>query len=247
MNHNLRLGDERRDVLQATFDTVTQVWEGFDKARESEPELTAATAALLAETLPEQGMIHTDALGQAVDVLDQSLAQSRPRFLAYIGSSGLEIGAVADFLAASYDINLAVDARAASSLEVQTSKWLGEFIGFPNARGLFTSGGTVSNITALAAARHRAVPESREMGNTGPMAVYVSSEAHYSNKRAVELLGLGTRAVRSIAIDEQHRMVPAALEEQIRADMAAGVKLMCIIASAGTTPARSKTPATFGH
>ena len=235
MHQNLRLGDDRRDVLQTTIDTVTQVWEGFDQARESEPELTASTVALLAEALPEQGIQHGDALGQAVDVLDQSLAQSRPRFLAYIGSSGLEIGAVADFLAASYDINLAVDARAASTLEVQTSKWLGEFIGFPNARGLFTSGGTVSNITALAAARHRAVPESREMGNTVPMAVYVSSEAHYSNKRAVELLGLGTRAVRSIAIDEQHRMVPAALEEQIKADITAGVKPMCIIASAGTT------------
>jgi aromatic-L-amino-acid decarboxylase len=73
------------------------------------------------------------------------------------------------------------------------------------------------------------------MGNTVPMAVYVSSEAHYSNKRAVELLGLGTRAVRSIRIDEEHRMVPAALEEQIKADIAAGVKPMCIIASAGTT------------
>ena len=235
MDHDLRLGAARKDILHSTLETVTQVWEGFDKAREEEPELTQKTVQLLSEHLPEQGMTEVDALDEAVDVLDQSLAQSRPRFLAYIGSSGLEIGAIADFLAASYDINLAVDARAASMLEVQTSKWLGEFIGFPNSRGLFTSGGTVSNITALAAARHRAVPESREFGNTVPMAVYVSSEAHYSNKRAVELLGLGTRAVRSIAIDEQHRLIPAALEEQIKADIAAGVKPMCIIASAGTT------------
>ena len=65
MPHNLRLGDDRREVLQTTFDTVTQVWEGFDQARESEPELTASTAALLAETLPEEGMVPTDALGQA--------------------------------------------------------------------------------------------------------------------------------------------------------------------------------------
>jgi aromatic-L-amino-acid decarboxylase len=235
MDHDLRLGAARKDILHATLETVTQVWEGFDRAREEEPELTEKTKSLLAEGLPEQGMKEVDALDEAVDVLDQSLAQSRPRFLAYIGSSGLEIGAIADFLAASYDINLAVDARAASMLEVQTSKWLGEFIGFPQSRGLFTSGGTVSNITALAAARHRAVPESREFGNTVPMAVYVSSEAHYSNKRAVELLGLGTRAVRSIPIDQQHRMIPSALEDQIKADIAAGIKPMCIIASAGTT------------
>jgi aromatic-L-amino-acid decarboxylase len=234
MDSFLRLGDDRQQVLDETFEHVRQVWSGFDHAREGEPDITDETWSLLAETLPERGMKHTSALDQAATVLDQSLAQSRPRFFAYIGSSGLEIGAVADFLAASYDVNVAIDARASSFLEVQTGKWMAEFIGFPG-RGLFTSGGTVSNITALAAARQRAVPESRELGNTVPMAVYVSSEAHYSNKRAVELLGLGTRSVRAIPIDDEHRMNTVALEAQLKADIAAGVKPICIIASAGTT------------
>ena len=234
MDSFLRLGDDRQQVLDETFEHVRQVWSGFDHAREGEPDITDETWSLLAETLPERGMKHTSALDQAATVLDQSLAQSRPRFFAYIGSSGLEIGAVADFLAASYDVNVAIDARASSFLEVQTGKWMAEFIGFPG-RGLFTSGGTVSNITALAAARQRAVPESRELGNTVPMAVYVSSEAHYSNKRAVELLGLGTRSVRAIPIDDEHRMNTVALEAQLKADVAAGVKPICIIASAGTT------------
>jgi aromatic-L-amino-acid decarboxylase len=234
MDSFLRLGDDRQQVLDETFEHVRQVWSGFDHAREGEPDITDETWSLLAETLPERGMKHTSALDQAATVLDQSLAQSRPRFFAYIGSSGLEIGAVADFLAASYDVNVAIDARASSFLEVQTGKWMAEFIGFPG-RGLFTSGGTVSNITALAAARQRAVPESRELGNTVPMAVYVSSEAHYSNKRAVELLGLGTRSVRAIPIDDDHRMNTVALEAQLKADIADGVTPICIIASAGTT------------
>lgn len=233
-NSFLRLGADRQQVLDDTFDLVQQMWSGMDHAREGEPEMGQETWSLLAETLPEHGIAPTAALDQAGTVLDQSLAQSRPRFFAYIGSSGLEVGAVADFLAASYDINVAIDARASSFLEVQTGKWVAEFIGFPG-RGLFTSGGTVSNITALAAARQRAVPESREFGNTVPMAVYVSSEAHYSNKRAVELLGLGTRSVRSIEIDDDHRMNTVALETQIKEDIAAGIKPMCIIASAGTT------------
>lgn len=235
VKQSLRLGAARRDVLEATFSIVNQVWEGFDVAREAEPELTQQTIDLLKENLPETGMQETVALTQAVDVLDHSIAQSRPRFLAYIGSSGLEIGAVADFLAASYDINMAVDSRAASALEVQTSRWVGEFIGYSSARGLFTSGGTVSNITALAVARQRAQPESREFGITGPLAVYCSTEAHYSNKRAVELLGLGTSAVRAIPIDEHHRMRPDLLAAQIDADIAAGITPMAIIASAGTT------------
>lgn len=233
MKSNLTLGNSRKAVLEETFSIVSTMWESFDTARDDEPAVAETTVALLGESLPEQGVAPELALGQATEVLDQSLAQSRPRFLAYIGSSGLEIGAVADFLTASYDINMAVDARAASALEVQTSGWLGEFIGYTNARGLFTSGGTISNITALAAARQRAQPSSREMGITTPMAVYSSAEAHYSNKRAVELLGLGSRAVRSIAIDDQHRMIPDALEAQILEDLAQGIQPMAVIASAG--------------
>ena len=239
MKSNLTLGDTRKAVLEETLEIVSTMWAGFDAARDVETAITENTQSLLGESLPERGMSPEVALGQATDVLDQSLAQSRPRFLAYIGSSGLEIGAVADFLAASYDINMAVDARAASTLEVQTSRWLGEFIGYSNARGLFTSGGTISNITALAAARHRAQPSSRELGITTPMAVYCSAEAHYSNKRAVELLGLGSRAVRSIPIDDHHRMIPAALEAQILDDVAHGIQPMAIIARARDVPSVS--------
>jgi len=235
MKSNLTLGDARKAILTETLEIVSTVWEGFDTARDVETPVTEATLALLGENLPEQGVAPETALHQATEVLDQSMAQSRPRFLAYIGSSGLEIGAVADFLAASYDINVALDARASSMLEIQTSRWLGEFIGYSNARGLFTSGGTISNITALAAARHRAQPTVRELGVTTPMAVYCSAEAHYSNKRAIELLGLGSRAIRAIPIDEHHRLIPEALEAQILEDLANGVQPMAIIANAGTT------------
>lgn len=235
MDHFLRLGADRRQVLQSTFDAVTHVWEEFDQARESEPVLSSDTLGLLRQELPSRGISHTAAVEDAIQVLDQSLAQSRPRFLAYIGSSGLEIGAIADFLAASYDINLAADARAASLLEVQTSSWLAEFIGFSNSYGLFTSGGTVSNITALAAARQRALPATRKSGNTVPVSVYCSSEAHYSNQRAVELLGMGTDAIRAISIDEHHRMRVNELEAAIVADIDAGITPVAIIASAGTT------------
>lgn len=235
MDKFLRLGDDRREVLQSTFDAVTQVWGEFDQARESEPVLSSDTLGLLRQPLPGHGTSHIAALEDAIQVLDQSLAQSRPRFFAYIGSSGLEVGAIADFLAASYDINVAADARAASLLEVQTSSWLAEFIGFHDSFGLFTSGGTVSNITALAAARQRAHPQTRKRGNTVPVAVYCSSEAHYSNQRAVELLGMGTDAMRPIPIDDNHRMITSELEKAIEADIDAGITPVAIIASAGTT------------
>ena len=99
-----------------------------------------------------------DVLDDAARILDESIAQARPRYFAFIGSSGLEIGTLGDLLAHTYDINLAVDARAATQIEDQAVRWVAEFVGFPATTGAFTSGGTVSNVTALAAARERAVP-----------------------------------------------------------------------------------------
>jgi aromatic-L-amino-acid decarboxylase len=175
-------------------------------------------------------------LDLAVDVLDASLAQSRPRYLAYIGSSGLEVGAVADLLAASYDINLALDARGATRLEHQAISWLAEFLGFPARAGYFTSGGTISNITALAAARERALPGSRQSGmGHHTSAMYCSAEAHYSITRAAELLGIGRDNVRPVPIDEYRRMSATALADLIDADRAAGVTPVAVIATAGTT------------
>ena len=227
---------DRNSVLKDLATRVSQVWSGFDRARESEPEISESTLALLAEDLPREGRGESAALSQAVDVLDQSLAQSRPRFFAYIGSSGLEIGAVADFLASSYDINLAVDSKAATILERQTAKWIGQFIGYnDNAKGLFTSGGTISNITALAAARTKRFPDARSKGVRAPVAIYCSVEAHYSNIRAVELLGFGSDAIRSIAIDENRSMDAAAFEAAVREDIANGVVPLAVIASSGTT------------
>lgn len=235
MKNKLQLGESRDEILSHASSAVKRIWESFDVAREVEPNVSEAVQELLLESLPETGTSKTSALSHGIEILDQSLAQSRPRFLAYIGSSGLEIGAIADFLVASYDINVAIDSKAASLMELQTSKWLSEFIGYTDGKGLFTSGGTVSNITALAAARQKVNPNSREFGSANNLVVYCSSEAHYSNKRAVELLGLGSRSLRPIPIDEHHKMRVDLLEEQISTDLSENKLPMAIIASAGTT------------
>ena len=176
------------------------------------------------------------ALDDAARILDESIAQARPRYFAFIGSSGLEIGTLADLLAHTYDINLAVDARAATELENQAVGWVGEFVGFPASHGAFTSGGTVSNMTALAAARERALPRTRATGLGGArVAVYCSAEVHYSITRAVELLGIGSDNLRALPIDEERRMRPDALAEALDDDLADGITPIAVVATSGTT------------
>lgn len=233
---SLSLGDDRDKVLQHAAELVSRTWEDFDSARDTQPGTPPGLRDILSQPLPENQSDPIESLDLAAAALDSSLTQARPRYLAYIGSSGLEIGALGDLLAHSHDVNLALHAGSATDIETQTIRWLGEFLGYPNALGFFTSGGTISNLTALAAARERALPGSRTHGLGGKtLALYCSAEAHYSVTRAAEVLGLGSAHVRAIPIDAHRRMNPAALKRQIDEDRAAGVIPMAIVATVGTT------------
>ena len=104
--------------------------------------------------------------------------------------------------------------------------------------GLFTSGGSMANFTALAAARHHATGEGGRRGglraHPSPLTLYLSDEAHHSSDKAAMLLGLGSDSIRRVAVDASYRMDVAALAERIRADRAAGCEPFCVVASAGT-------------
>ena len=194
-------------------------------------------AERLGAPLPEAAGDAEAALADAARVLDASVSPSRPLFLAYIGSSGLEIGVLASALAATYDANLATSAGGADRVEEQALRWVADFVGFPLAEGAFTSGGMTSNLTALLAARERALPGARDDGVGGRRAaVYCSDEAHHSIVRAVETCGLGSRAVRRIPIDGARRMRPDALARGARrATWPTASCPVAVVATAGTT------------
>src|SRR5215469_12461735 len=232
----LRLDVSREEALAGATAVIGEAWRSFDRFRVGQPPVDAALAALLQESLPEQATPAETAIADAAKALDESLAQPRPRYFAFIGSSGLEIGVIADALAACYDANLAVWAGAASEVELQAVRWASEFVGYPAEAGSFTSGGTVSNLTALTAARERAVPGARHDGLAGRrLALYCSAEVHFSVVRAAELLGIGSGFVRGLPIDGDRRLRPDAVAAAIEADRAAGIVPVAVVATAGTT------------
>ena len=227
---------DREGVLDELERVICEAWESFDAPRTAEPQLDETLIGRLDEPLPEESCDVEVALAEAARVLDASISPSRPLYLGYIGSTGLEIGVLASALMATYDANLAVAAGGADLVEEQTLRWVADFVGFPFAEGAFTSGGMTSNLTALLAARERALPGCRVDGlGDRKAAVYCSAESHHSVVRAVEVCGLGSSAVRSIPVDEKHRMRADALEEALSKDMAAGVVAVAVVATAGTT------------
>jgi aromatic-L-amino-acid decarboxylase len=228
---------DREAVLDHAAALILETWRSFDSARAGQPLPSERDLALLRESLPQSPGAGAAALDAAAGVLDASLTQARPRFFGWIGGSGLEIGVLGDALMASHDVNVALSAGAATLLERQTVAWTGEFVGFaPRADGLMAAGGTLSNLTALTAARERALPGGRYVGLSGHrLALYCSAEAHYSVRRAAEVLGIGGRNVRAIAIDANRRMDPSACAAAIDADRRAGVVAVAVVATAGTT------------
>jgi aromatic-L-amino-acid decarboxylase len=232
----LELDADRDEVLARAAELIAAGWRSFDRFRESEPPIDERVRSLLRAPLPEGRTPVFEALDDAYRILDESIAQPRPRYFAFIGSSGLPIGVVADALASCFDVNLARYAAAATEVERQAVRWLGELAGYPAGGGVFTSGGTVSNLTALAAARERALPGSRGHGiGDRRGAFYASGEAHYSVRRAVELLGLGSGGLRTVPMDGRHRLIPEVLAEALDRDVTAGTTPIAVVASAGTT------------
>jgi aromatic-L-amino-acid/L-tryptophan decarboxylase len=231
----LALGEARTETLEHGLALILESWRGFDRARPYQPPIAEHIRTLLDEGLPEAGIGPHAALDEVSEILDESLAHSRPRFFGYVGSSGLELGVLADALAGSHDINLAASAAAADLVERQALRWVGDLVGYPAAWGTFTSGGMLSNLTALTAARERAQPGSRIDGCDGRGVVYTSVEAHSSVERAVEVLGLGRKALRTIAIDSARRMRPDALAAAIERDLGDGLRPVAVVATAGTT------------
>lgn len=232
---SLRLED-REAALAALERLVLESWRGFDHARDGQPPIDDELRERLARPLPEAGIDAVEGLTLANRVLDASIEQPRPRYLAYVGSSGLEIGVLGDALMACHDVNVAVTAGGADLVERQVVRWVAEFIGFGPCGGVTTSGGTLANLTALTAAREHAAPGVRRTGMTGRrLALYCSAEAHYSVVRAAEVLGIGAEGVRAIPVGERRSMDPDACAAAIDADRAAGVLPMAVVATAGTT------------
>lgn len=162
-----------------------------------------------------------------------------PRFWGWYMGNGTVFGALADFMAAIMNPNLGGGHHVANMVEEQVVNWMKDMLGFPDgASGLLVSGGSMANFVGLAVARNdRAGFNVRELGlraGADQMTVYASVEVHSCHQKAVELLGLGNRALRKIPVNDDYTIDLAALEAAIAADRAAGYRPICVIGNAGT-------------
>jgi len=207
-----------------------------------QPLPDAARARLLELPLPESGSTLDDLVATALgDVLPHPMGNGHPAFFGWVNSPPAPAGVLATLAAAAMNPSVVSGDHADVHLERTVVRWLAELVGFPHApgAGLLTSGASAATIVCLAGARSRALAvaghDVREAGLSGapPLVAYVPAEAHSCVRRALELLGIGSGAMREVPLDGG-RLDAAALRAAIAADRARGAVPGMLIGSAGT-------------
>ncbi len=190
--------------------------------------------------LPQHGADPALLLNQAADLLfEHSLFNGHPRFWGYITSSAAPIGALGELLAAAVNPNVGawLLSPMASEIEAQTIRWITEMLSYPvDCGGLFVSGGNMANFVCFLAARQaKADWDVRTKGMGGArMRAYCSNETHTWIQKAADIAGLGTDAIRWIAVDDAMRIDLPALRAQIVKDVEAGDTPFLVVGTAGT-------------
>ncbi|MFN0129130.1 MAG: pyridoxal phosphate-dependent decarboxylase family protein, partial [Verrucomicrobiales bacterium] len=124
---------------------------------------------------------------------------------------------------------------AQTAIEKAMARWMIGKIGWAAGDGVFTHGGSLGNLTALLAARAHTFPESWREGTPREAVLLVPEYSHYSIERVAAILGLGTRRVVKVPVDDRLRIDPAALERVAAEQAAAGRRVMAVVANAGAT------------
>lgn len=171
-------------------------------------------------------------------VLPFSSGNTHPRFFGWVHGTGLANGLLAEMVAATMNSNCGGRDHGAVYVEREVIEWCRRSLGFPpGTSGVLVSGTSQATVIALAAARVKALgAASRRTGIHGesPLVAYAVKGVHNATIKALELLGIGSSALRSIPAGPDGGMNLELLEQAVANDRAAGLRPFCIVATAGS-------------
>ncbi|WP_269634546.1 pyridoxal phosphate-dependent decarboxylase family protein [Nocardioides sp. J54] len=225
--------DHYADVIGSGLDHLLRHLKGVaGPATGRQPDEAAARVAAVDLDRPLDGI---DAvLGEVSELwLDDAVWFHEKRYAAHLNCPVVVPALLAELFVASVNSSLDTFDQSVGGtfIERRLVEWTAGRIGFgPEADGVFTSGGSQSNLQGLllARGRHERVPAER-------LRILASAESHFSVQKSARLLGLGEESVVSVPTDARHRMDPAALERSLAACTDLGLRPMAVVATAGTT------------
>ncbi|WP_328782534.1 lysine decarboxylase DesA [Streptomyces canus] len=163
-----------------------------------------------------------------------------PRYLAHLNCPVVIPAVLGEAILSAVNSSLDTwDQSAGGTLiERKLIDWTTARIGLgENADGVFTSGGTQSNLQALLLAREEAKTDT-----AAKLRIFASEVSHFSVKKSAKLLGLGQDSVVSVPVDHDKRMQTVALARELERCRRDGLVPMAVVATAGTTDFGSIDP-----
>jgi len=204
---------------------------------DSQPSADVLGAEDLARTFVEELPTAPRSLEAILERLRPAIRKSfntaGPGYLAFIPGGGIPSAAIADLIATSTNryVGVRPPAPALAQIEETAIAWLARIMGYPaTAGGILTSGGSLSTLSAIVAARETKLPDDFSKGT-----IYMSEETHYCVAKAARIAGFRDWQVRRVGLDERRRIDPKALAHAIEMDRMKGLKPFLIIANVGTT------------
>ncbi|MEU0048729.1 lysine decarboxylase DesA [Streptomyces sp. NPDC006309] len=163
-----------------------------------------------------------------------------PRYLAHLNCPVVIPAVLAEAVLSAVNSSLDTwdQSAGATLIERRLVDWTAARAGLgPSADGVFTSGGTQSNLQALLLAREEAKTDS-----IARLRVFASEASHFSVGKSAKLLGLGQDAVVTIPVGHDKRMQTVALAHELERCAKDGLVPMAVVATAGTTDFGSIDP-----
>ncbi len=237
-NINSKLKLSKEEMQEYGYKIIDHIVDHFETQNLKKP-VTIATREemdlLLTEAIPDQPTPATEVLDFVMDhVIPNSNIVSHPKSYSFVPGPSNYISVMADTLATGFNIFSGgwAASPAAAELEIVTMNWLLKIFGFPTKKGggIFTSGGSMANLTALVTARRIKCKD-----DFSKAIIYLSDQAHSSNIKAIKVIGFKKEQIRIIPTDIEFKISLNKLKNAIAKDRLEGLQPFCIIASAGTT------------
>lgn len=198
-------------LLHLTADLASEFLDGIGSRR-----VGARSLGIAQEPLPLEGEDSARVVAELARLADPGLVASNgPRYFGFVTGGGLPAAIASDWLTSAWDQNgcLHVMSPAAAAIEARAAAWLVDLFGLPAGTSVgFTTGATMANATALAAARHAVLARAgwdvaeHGLARAPRVDVVVGAHVHASVLAALQLLGFGRADLHRVAVDDQGRM-----------------------------------------
>ena len=146
---------------------------------------------LAGQTITEEGLGGDTALKLFIDTLAPAcISEDHPRYLAFVPTAPSEVSTLFDLVVGASNICASswLEGAGAIYAENQALRWISDIAGFPaEAGGVFVSGGTAGNLSALVAARHDWRQKHPEFSNQRGL-IISSRGAHASVEQAAHVM-----------------------------------------------------------